>query len=159
MKHWLCHKRDERALWVVLETIWVFLYLPWSSGCSCWLYKSLGTFSSSICMEGRKGIFCFADLDLRVTTKLSLVHTANPSLGKQQDYQCQTREGCPFLHLNTDSFNEREIGRSGSGPRRLPGPQDAEGLEFLKNFSNWIYILMQLLLKIPPDVVRSESLD
>lgn len=124
--------------WVVLQSIWVFLNLPWSNGCSCPLNKSLSIFSWSICMKGRKRIFCFADP--RVTTrKLSIVHRANESLEKQQDYQCQTRKGCPFFHLNADSFNEKEVGRSGSGPRRLPGPQDAEGLGFLKNFSNWIY--------------------
>lgn len=88
-------------------------------------------------MKGRKGIFCFADL--RVTTwKLSVVHRTNQSLGKQ-DYQCQTRKWCPFLHLNADSFNGKEIGRSRLGPGRSPGPQDSKGLEFLKNFCNWVY--------------------
>lgn len=121
----------------MLERIWALLNLPQSNGCSCQLYKSLGIFSWSICMKGRKGIFCFADL--RVTTwKLSVVHRANQSLGKQ-DYQCQTRKLCPFLHLNADSFNGKEIGRSRSGPRRSPGPQDSEGLGFLKNFCNWVY--------------------
>lgn len=82
----------------MLEKMWVFLQLPWSNGCSRQLYKSLGAFSGSICKEGRKGIFCFADL--RVTArKLSTVHRAKQSLGQQQDCQCQTGKGVSVKRL------------------------------------------------------------
>lgn len=143
----------NRHFWVMLERIWVFLNLPWSNGYSCQLYKSLGTFSWSICKKGRKGIFCFADLRI-ATTKLSTVHTANQSLGKQQDYQCQTRKECPFLHVNADSINEKEVGGSGSGPRSWD-PGRLRGWRIPPTG----YFLMQLFLKIPPDVARWESLD
>lgn len=123
----------NKHFWAMLERIWVFLNLPWSNGYSCQLYKSLGTFSWSICRKRRKGIFCFTDLRI-ATTKLSAVHRANQSLGKQRDYQCQTREECPFFHVNADFLNPGGWFRS-----KVLGPRTSEGLRFMKNFSNRIY--------------------